>query len=166
VTWKQYVDYLHHLVQLRRRTLLEHPSRWSLPIGRFVRFGLVGLSGVLVDMVMLYLLSDPTMLAWGLTRSKILASEVAILNNFLWNDRWTFRDLSRHQRGRRRWGKRLLKFNLICLMGLILNVLILNVLFNGVGLNRYLANGIAIALVTLWNFWINLKLNWRVTQVR
>jgi dolichol-phosphate mannosyltransferase len=166
VTWKQYVDYLHHLVRLRSRTRRSRSSRWSVPIGRFGRFGLVGLSGVLVDMAMLYLLSDPTMLAWGLTRSKILASEVAILNNFVWNDRWTFSDLSRHQRGRRSWVKRLLKFNLICLMGLILNVLILNLLFNGVGLNRYLANGIAIALVTLWNFWINLKLNWRVTEVR
>ncbi len=51
-------------------------------------------------------------------------------------------------------------------MGVILNVLILNVLFNQFGINRYVANFIAIAIVTLWNFWINLKLNWRVTDVK
>jgi hypothetical protein len=28
-----------------------------------------------------------------------------------------------------------------------------------------LANGIAIGSVALWNFWLNLKLNWSVTDV-
>ena len=52
------------------------------------------------------------------------------------------------------------------LAGLILNVLLLNVLFKLLGINRYLANLIAIAAVTIWNFWLNLKLNWRVTQMK
>jgi dolichol-phosphate mannosyltransferase len=106
------------------------------------------------------------MLSWGLTRSKIIAAEMAIVNNFFWNDQWTFGDLSRSQKGRNRRLKRFLKFNIICLMGLILNVLLLNFFFNGLGINRYVANLLAIAAVTLWNFWINLKLNWRVTQVK
>ena len=50
-------------------------------------------------MGLLFLLSDPTMLGWGLTRSKLIAAEMAIINNFLWNDRWTFRDLAAQQRG-------------------------------------------------------------------
>jgi len=53
-----------------------------------------------------------------------------------------------------------LKFNIICLAGLVLNVLV-NLVFNFL-LNRYVAN--AIALATIWNFWVNLKLSWRVTQ--
>jgi dolichol-phosphate mannosyltransferase len=61
--------------------------------------------------------------------------------------------------------KRFIKFNLVCLMGLILNVLLLNILFNVFGVNRYVANFVAIGLVTVWNFWINLKLSWRVTDV-
>jgi dolichol-phosphate mannosyltransferase len=156
VTAKQYVDYLRHLLRLRL----------SLgPIGRLLRFGVVGLSGVFVDMIVLYLLSDPSSLGWNLTRSKIIASELAILNNFLWNDFWTFGDIARRQPGNRQRLKRLLKFNTICLAGLILNVLLLNFLFNVFGINRYVANLIAIAVVTLWNFWVNLKLSWRVTQV-
>lgn len=165
VTWKQYVHYLHHLWRLRWQKSPRH-SAAALPLRRFIRFGLVGLSGVFVDMVMLYLLSDPSMLGWKLTRSKIVASELAILNNFLWNDRWTFSDISQHQTGWSKRLKRLLKFNLVCLAGLVLNVLILNALFNVFGINRYLANLIAIAAVTLWNFWVNLKLSWRVTDAR
>jgi dolichol-phosphate mannosyltransferase len=119
-----------------------------------------------MDMGMLfYLLSDPDALAWGLTRSKFPAAEVAIVNNFLWNDRWTFHDLSGQQRGWVRRLRRFLKFNLVCLVGLTLNLLLLNVLFNSFGMNRYLANLIAIATVTVWNFWLNLKLSWRVTDI-
>ena len=166
VTWRQYQEYLHHLLRLRIDSgRLGHLSRrFNFPIGRFVRFGFVGLTGLIVDMGVLYLLYDE--LGLGLTRSAIVAAEVAILNNFFWNDRWTFRDLSHQQRSGRQTLKRLLKFNLICLMGLILKVLLLNVLFNGLHWNAYLSNFLAIAIVTIWNFWINLKLNWRVTQVK
>lgn len=156
VTWKQYVDYLLHLVRLR----------FTLgPVGRFLRFGVVGFSGVFVDMVILYLLSDPSNFGLPLTRSKIIASELAIFNNFLWNDLWTFADISSCQPGNSKRFKRFLKFNLVCLVGLILNVLLLNIFFNVFHINRYLANLMAIALVTIWNFWVNLKLSWRVTDI-
>lgn len=156
VTWKQYLEYLEHLLRLRF-------DKW--PIGRFLRFGTVGLSGVFVDMAVLYLLHDPTTLALPLTRSKIISAEVAIINNFLWNDAWTFGDMSSHQRGWRKRLKRFLKFNIICLMGLVLNVVLLNILYNILRVHYLWANLIAIAIVTFWNFWINLKLNWRVTEV-
>ena len=161
VTWQQYVDYLRHLIRLRL-------DLWR--VGRFLRFGIVGFSGVFVDMAVLYLLSDPTTLAWGLTRSKIISAEVAIVNNFLWNDAWTFADMSSKQNGWTKRLKRFLKFNLVCLGGVTLNVLLLNVMFNFLGFDslpagRYIANFIAIAVVTVWNFWLNLKLSWRVTEV-
>ncbi|MEO1593420.1 MAG: glycosyltransferase [Cyanobacteria bacterium J06632_22] len=167
VTWKHYLAYLGHLAKLRSRGRFDR-IRQRFPLRRFLRFGMVGLSGVVVDMAMLYLLSDPATLAWGLTRSKILAAEVAILNNFLWNDAWTFADIARKQKGMGARVRRFLKFNTVCLMGLVLNVLLLNLIFNLVfnGQYRYLANLIAIALVTLWNFWLNLKLSWRVTDVK
>lgn len=167
VTWRQYIEYILHLLKLRSRGRITRlRQRFQFPLGRFLRFGVVGLSGVLVDMVMLYLLSDPSTLAWGLTRSKLLAAEVAIINNFVWNDRWTFGDISRQQQSWHCRLKRLLKFNLICLAGLGLNVLLLNLFFNVFDINRYVANLLAIAIVTLWNFWVNFKLSWRVTQVK
>ncbi len=166
VTWKQYVDYLHHLLRLRLSTgrLGWLSQRLEFPIGRFLRFAAVGLSGLVVDMGLLYLLHG--LFGLGLTRSAIAASELAILNNFLWNDRWTFQDVAKRQRGNRTVLKRLIKFNVVCLMGVILKVLLLNLLFNGLHINAYLANFLAIVVVTIWNFWLNLKLSWRVTEMQ
>jgi dolichol-phosphate mannosyltransferase len=153
VTSKQYIDYLRHLVRLR----------FSLgPIARFFRFGLVGFSGVFVDLGVFYLLRSQDV---GLTSSAAISGELAIINNFLWNDFWTFGDISSLQPGKRQRLKRLLKFNIICLAGLALNVLIVNFFFNFLGINEYVAKLIAIAAVTVWNFWLNLKLSWRVTEV-
>lgn len=154
VSWKQYLEYVQHLWKLR----------WACwPLGRFLRFGAVGFSGIFVDMAMFSLLRQSVGLS--LSASAMLSGEVAILNNFLWNDLWTFGDIASGQRGWTKGAKRLLKFNLICLAGLVLNVSIVNVLSVGLGLNEYGGKLVAIAAVTLWNFWINLKLNWRVTEV-
>ena len=167
VTWRQYVDYILHLLRLRSRgRITKIRQKIQVPLQRFLQFGLVGLSGVFVDMAILYLLSDVSTLGWGLTRSKIISSEVAVINNFLWNDLWTFRDISSQQVGWHKLIRRFLKFNFICLFGIILNILILNCLYNYLHINQYLANLIAIAIVTIWNFWFNLKLSWRVTQTK
>jgi dolichol-phosphate mannosyltransferase len=154
VTGKQYIEYLRHLLILRF-------ARWQM--GKFLRFCIVGFSGVFVNMGVLYVLRNSLHLE--LTRSLIIAAELAIISNFFWNDLWTFGDISKRQPGNRQRLKRLLKFNTICLMGLILNVLLVNLMFNIFGMNEYLATLIAIAVVTLWNFWINMKLSWRVTEI-
>ena len=91
----------------------------------------------------------------------LTSAELAIVNNFLWNDAWTFRDLVGRQRGLRLKLRRFVKFNLICGAGVLLNVALLNIQFNLLHMNRYLANLIGIAVVTLWNYWFNLKLSWR-----
>jgi len=168
VTWKQYIEYIHHLLRLRIATgrLGKISRRLNFPLGLFLRFGLVGLSGVFIDMTILYLLSDPSTLALPLTRSKILAGEIAICNNFFWNDAWTFADVSTRQMELHQRWKRFLKFNVICLAGLLINVVVLNLVFNFLIPNRYVANLVAIAIATVWNFWVNLKLSWRVTQVK
>lgn len=164
VTWKQYIEYLQHLIRLRLTKKVN--VQISFPLAKFLRFGLVGLSGVFVDMTILYLLSDPSSLALPLIGSKIIAGEIAIVNNFFWNDAWTFADVSSQQQELHQRLKRFCKFNLICLAGLGLNVLVLNLVFNWIIPNRYIANLIAIAVTTIWNFWVNLKLSWRVTDVK
>jgi dolichol-phosphate mannosyltransferase len=152
VTWRLYPQYLRHLVRLRLTT----PAA-----ARFMRFAVVGLSGVVVDMAALFFFSDPRSLGFGLTRSKVVAAELAIVNNFLWNDAWTFRDLVTGQRGPRLKLRRFVKFNIICGIGLTLNVLLLNLQFNLLHIDRHIANLTAIGAVTVWNYWFNLKMSWR-----
>jgi dolichol-phosphate mannosyltransferase len=149
VTWRLYDQYLRHLLKLRLATL-----------GRsdFFKFCVVGASGVLVDMGLLFLLSDPRMLGMGLTRSKIIAAETALISNFIFNDFWTFCDIAPRGLGPR--VRRFLGFNAICLTGVVMNVILLNVLFNIAQVDRYVANAIGILAVTGWNYVLNKKLNW------
>jgi putative flippase GtrA len=134
---------------------------WVLVI-RLIRFAIVGFSGVFVDLGGFYFLHR--LLGLALTPSAILSTEIAIVNNFLWNDVWTFGDVSvPHQLGIQRL-QRFFKFNLICFFGLILNILIVNFLVYKFWMNEYMAKLVAISCVTFWNFGINLRLNWQVTE--
>jgi dolichol-phosphate mannosyltransferase len=152
-----YLEYLEHLFRLRCVLLRD---------SRFVKFCVVGLTGAVVDMTVLYLLSDPRTLHWGLTRSKLVATEVAAINNFLWNDAWTFANLVPEASSLRKKFYRFLKFNAICSLGMILSVVLLNLQFNLLGMNRYIANGIAILAATSWNYFANERLGWRSTGRR
>jgi len=147
-------QYLRHLGRIRI---------YLLKNSQFVRFCIVGATGTFIDTAMLFLLSDPRTLGWGLTRSKIIAAELALTNNFIWNDLWTFGKFSSHQTGFRQRLRRFFKFNLLCSVGIILNLIILNIGFNVFHMNRYIANLSAIFLVTFWNYNTNRKLSWRTT---
>src|SRR3984893_11433613 len=149
-----FAQYLLHLSRLRIHLLKTSP---------FVRFCIVGASGTLIDTTMLFLLSDPRTLNWSLTGSKIIAAEVALANNFIWNDLWTFGKFSRRQNNFRQRPRRFLKFNLLCSVGIILNLIILNVGVKVFHMNRYIANLSAIFVVTFWNYNTNRKLSWRTT---
>lgn len=154
VSARVFLEYLAHLIKLRAST-------W--PLQRLSRFAAVGLSGVVVDMTALFVLSDPRALGWHLLGSKVAAVELAIVNNFLWNDAFTFRDLARARPGAGPKARRFLKFNAICGIGMGLQVLVLHLLVSGAGVNRYVANAIAIATVMMWNFWMSLEVGWRRT---
>ena len=148
------------------------------PLGRFLRFGVVGFSGLFVDIAVFYLLRE--LLKVPLYPSTVLSIEAAIINNFLWNDAWTFADLAKRQQGWSARFQRFFKFNLVCLVGAGLQIGLMSLLLFIPAVNRlpifigqfvtanwvdnaneYFAKVVAIALVTLWNFWINLKLSWR-----
>jgi dolichol-phosphate mannosyltransferase len=111
-------------------------SASEAPLKRYAKFCIVGATGVAVDMGIIYLLADPSMLGWNLTLSKVIAAETAIFNNFIWNDLWTFRGLARSGNIRAERLARLGKFNLICVAG------------------------ISIVLVSFWNFLMNLRFGW------
>ncbi|HZU29876.1 MAG TPA: GtrA family protein [Candidatus Angelobacter sp.] len=141
------------------RPLSKGSLLWQLA-NRFVRFGLVGVSGMFVDMGVLFLLADPRTLGWGLSVSKLLAAESAILNNFIWNDLWTFGDISVSQIGWKSRATRFAKFNVICLAGIGISILLLNAQVRFLNANVYLANFISIVLTSFWNFWMNLRFGW------
>src|SRR5207249_117465 len=99
-----------------------------------------------VDMGIIYFLASPCMLGWNLSLSKALAAEVATINNFVWNDAWTFYGLAASQNLRLERLVRFGKFNLICAAGIGLSVLLLSAQVYWLNINVYLANFISIVL--------------------
>jgi dolichol-phosphate mannosyltransferase len=128
---------------------------------RYMNFGIVGASGIGVDMAVLFVLADPRMLHLNVSLSKALAAEIAILSNFMGNELWTFRDLAVADTSWRGRAARLGKFNLICLAGIAISVLLLNIQTYFFDINMYVGNLIAIFLVSLWNFGMNQRFGWQ-----
>ncbi len=128
---------------------------------RYVNFGIVGATGVVVDMAALFVLADPRMLHLNLSLGKAMAAEIAIFSNFILNDLWTFRDLAIVDASWRGRLGRLGKFNLICLVGIALSVFLLNLQIRFFKIGMYLGNLIAIVIVSLWNFGMNQKFGWK-----
>ncbi|MCL4787700.1 MAG: GtrA family protein [Verrucomicrobia bacterium] len=130
---------------------------------QFFRFCLVGGTGVLVDMAVLHLLADPRWLHWNISLSKICSAESAMLNNFIWNELWTFRRIPGVAVTRSGVVRRLVRFHAICGIGMGMAVLFLHLFHTWLGLNLYASNLLAILLVTLWNFGMNAIFNWRAS---
>jgi dolichol-phosphate mannosyltransferase len=93
----------------------------SQRFARPLRFGVVGLSGIVVNSAILWALVRELHLAVML--GSVLATEAAILSNFMLNDRWTFRGARD-----RSFTQRLLRFNGVALGGMAITAGILTAL--------------------------------------
>lgn len=82
---------------------------------RFIKFGTVGFAGYVVNASTLYLfttLNFSSVAAWG------LSTELAIINNFIFNNIWTFKE--EKITGLKRWIYKFLQFNLTSAGALII----------------------------------------------
>jgi dolichol-phosphate mannosyltransferase len=139
-----------------------HPdARLGRHARRFIRFGLVGGSGVIVNNALLLALVE--VLKVPPVPAAVVATECAIVSNFVLNDRWTFRDVSRSSN--RRWRRRFASYNLLTLGGLVIGVGVLAVLHGALGIHYLVANLAGIAMGTLWNYGSNHKLTWARRRV-
>lgn len=115
---------------------------------------------MLVDMLILHILAGSGMLHCNLIVTKICSAEVAMANNFIWNDLWTFRGLAHGHRGFPALLRRFGRFNMICSVGILISAAILKLLVHFGGMNLYVANLVAIVTTTVWNFGMNYVFNW------
>ncbi len=140
---KTMLNYIRHVYRL---------MRWEGELDRLIKFTLVGLSGVFVNEGFLWAFVN--FLGWDKILANIPATELAILNNFTWNDLWTFRDLKR----RPLW-KRLTSFHIAALTGAVVQW----ALYAGLvymGLYYLVANLIGIALSFIVRFLVNRHVTW------
>jgi putative flippase GtrA len=154
---------------------------------RFIKFGLVGASGVVVNMAVLWM---GLRLGLRSTAASAWAIEISILTNFVINEAWTFSELRPGT-----LGGRVLRFQLVSLVGAVMqfgvflmgNIAALAWLEGGSAVEAYFAGAepawdrylrrpvvappevgawvyasqlVGIVVATAWNFLANLKWTW------
>ncbi|OGO24498.1 MAG: hypothetical protein A2144_01720 [Chloroflexi bacterium RBG_16_50_9] len=145
---RQQIDYLSHILSLMARTG---------ELQRFIMFGAVGLSGMVINEGALWLLTEFAALRYYI--SAIFGIETSIVTNFVLNDYFTFRD--RRGGKNKSFLKRLMKFNATCLVGAGIQYGLL-LLFTSVFDVYYLiSNLIGIVMAFLWNYFVNNLWTWR-----
>jgi putative flippase GtrA len=116
---------------------------------RWLKFNAVGAVGIAVQLGAFALFFSVLHLNYMLATG--LAVETAVLHNFAWHERYTWKD--RPHTGARDAGWRLGRFHagngVISILG---NLALMRLLVGGLHWNHYLANGSAIAVCSLLNF--------------
>ena len=129
---------------------------------QLVRFCLIGALGVLIDFAVTYLLKEKA--KWQPYIANACGFIIAASSNYFLNRVWTF------QSQNSAIGHEYLSFILIALVGLIFNTIILYLFTERIPLplipakgklRFYVAKGIAIGLVTIWNFFMNYFITFR-----
>jgi len=144
----QQLDYLRHLFSLMARTG---------ELGMLLKFMAVGLSGVIVNEGVYWLLTRFGGLAAYDYLAVVIGIEVSIITNFILNDTFTF---AKRRRGKSFMG-RFLKFNLICLAGAAIQWGLFMLFTRVFGVYDLLSNFIGIVVAFLWNYFVNRNWTWR-----
>lgn len=116
-------------------------------IGQFLKFGVVGLLGTVIDFLFTWLCKEK--LKWNKFLANSIGFMLAATSNYILNRIWTFESDNPEV------GREYFSFFIVSVIGLGLNNLILFLLHEKGKMNFYLAKAFAIALVTLWNFVAN-----------
>jgi putative flippase GtrA len=129
-------------IGMRRRVLrgIRRPRNWF----ELIRFGVVGGSGYLVNLVTFTLCVQALDLDYRV--GAVLAFFVALTNNFTWNRLWTFRARDGHA------GFQAARFLAVSLLAFGFSFVILQILVDAGGVAKVSAQAIAIVAATPLNF--------------
>ncbi|TFH26020.1 MAG: GtrA family protein [Bacteroidia bacterium] len=128
----------------------------SKKLEELIKFGIVGGSGVLVNMGLLFILTR--FLSVRLEIASAIAIEVSIVSNFLLNNLWTFKKRDTHVP----FWTRLLRYHLVTGLAGVVNYLVLLLLVKTFGWYDMLSNLIGILIGTFINYSLNSLWTWKV----
>jgi putative flippase GtrA len=114
---------------------------------KFLKFGAVGFSGLLLDFGATYLAKD--VLKWNKYIANSLGFILASISNYYLNRIWTFHSADPEI------GWQFSKFLVVALVGLLINNGIVYLLTERFRINFYIAKFGAIVIVFFWNFFVN-----------
>jgi putative flippase GtrA len=116
-------------------------------IEKFLKFAVVGFSGIFVDFGVTYILKEKLRIHKYVANSSGFV--MATISNYLLNRYWTFNT------GQGAQFSQFGKFFGIAMVGLILNNLLIYLLNDRFKINFYVSKAFAIAVVSVWNFFGN-----------
>ena len=114
---------------------------------KFLKFGVVGVSGMIVDFSLTYLFKEIVKIQKYVANA--IGFTAAATTNFFLNRIWTFEDNDPAVTAQ------FFKFFIVSLAGLGINSVILYILVSKYKKNFYLSKLFAIGVVVIWNFIIN-----------
>lgn len=127
-----------------------------MDLKKFLKFGLVGGIGAIINSCLLYVFVNFFKIYFVI--ASIIATEVAIISNFIWNNMFTFKDVKDNSS----ISERFVKFQTISITTVIGTVAILWLLTSYLGLKYLIVwNLVAIVIMFLLNFVLNSKITWK-----
>lgn len=148
---KEQLNYLHHLVRLISQSPEDR---------RFYLFCMVGALGVVVNLVVMSVLMYGLHFNHTLT-SSVIASLIAMLHNYLWNDKVTWKDHAHPVRWRRMI--QMPVFMLISLVGIGVTAAFAQ-MFHWLGWPEVIGQCVGIIVATAWSYFANNRLTWRTPE--
>ena len=120
---------------------------------KFLKFCVVGLSGMMIDFGTTWLLKEKVRL------NKYIANStgfiLAATSNYIWNRVWTFHSENDQI------AIEYFSFILISVAGLVINNFVIFLLNDKLKINFYISKLFAIGVVTIWNFFMNFFITFR-----
>jgi dolichol-phosphate mannosyltransferase len=153
---KTIIEYAQQVIDITFHSFTHHQSAAWREWMRIFKFGLVGLSGIVINLGILFLLVEFAHLDKML--ASLIAIELSIINNFIWNDLWTFSTVENRKLSS--WWHRLLAFNVVSLGGVAINLGIFYALTSWFAVYYLLAQLVGILLAFSWNFFVNRRITW------
>ena len=150
------LDYVRQVLDISRHAFTSRQGPVWEEWEKVLRFAIVGCSGIVVNMGVLWLLTRYAGIYYLV--SSVIAIEVSILNNFLWNDLWTFGSDMEHRR--RSTVHRIGLFHMVSAGGAVINWVILLVLTQFAGVFFMVSNLIGILAAFAWNYLVNRNITW------
>ena len=125
---------------------------------RFEKFCLVGLSGIIINLGLLYIFVEffHIQKVWAFTFSIL----ISILTNYFFNSRFTYRDNRSHSR--KESLKRLSYYYTFAAITMFVNLAIYHELINNFGVNYILAGFLGIIITALLNFLLVTRIIWKL----
>jgi len=123
---------------------------------RFLKYGIVGVLGLVVDMGLFYLLHERFGISYIF--SNVVSSSLAVIHNFILNSLFTFKVKDK-------LFKRFISFYLIALMGMVLSSGLLALMIEVFLMDSMLSKMISVLIVAVIQYFFNKKLTFSERQI-